>query len=40
MERKVLSTNNDSRFYSVKEFIEYFQNKDEAKTTREICLPV
>ena len=27
-------------FYSVKEFNEYFQNKDEAKTTREICLHV
>ena len=25
-------------FYSVKEFNEYFQNKDEAKITREICL--
>ena len=27
-------------FYSVKEFNEYFQNKDEAKPTTEICLHV
>ena len=25
-------------FYSVKEFNEYFQNKDEAKPTTEICI--
>ena len=29
-----------NNFYSVKEFNEYFQNKDEAKPTTEICLHV